>query len=655
MSRIATNLTRTTSIQVTDQLLSALRNTQRQLATVERQIATGKAVEKPSDAPDKIAAILLLESRLEARAQEEKNVVHGAGVLSNVDSALNDVTDILLEAKTIASSQIGVGSDAVTRRNQATVIDAQIQALTDIANRQHQDVSLFGGGSSLSRTAPAFQSFLGGVRYVGSSSNIQGDYGLGAPLDFNSNGAEAFGALSTRVISQVDLDPQPTASTLLADLAGAVDAGIRKGSLNLTVDGTSVLVDLTSADTLGDVMTRVNAAITAIDATAGSLGLNGAGFELTAAAGHTISIADTNNGRIAGDLGVAISATGAATVGGDLNVRLTERSPTSAFGATIDFASGLRITNGSDTKVADFSGAATVQDMMNIVADLRIGVRLAINEAGTAMNLVSEVSGIELSIGENGGTTAQDLGLRSFGTDTQISDFRFGLGIEPVSGQDQFEIQLHSGASFSVNVAKTGTVSDVLAAISAAAAGAGLTVGAPGDAGTDFNVGLAAIGNGFAFEDGTAGANDFRVAQIGTSLVASQLGIYQNAGAGGTLSGADVAKVKTDSVFTHLIALRDALRANDSAGITVAGEGLERSIDHVTQARAQVGVKSQRLEQQQQRLQEMQIAEKSTLSSLADADLTEVITRMTQLQQQLQASLQSGLSSMQLNLLDFLR
>ena len=38
-----------------------------------------------------------------------------------------------------------------------------------------------------------------------------------------------------------------------------------------------------------------------------------------------------------------------------------------------------------------------------------------------------------------------------------------------------------------------------------------------------------------------------------------------------------------------------------------------------------------------------------------DADLAEVITRLTQLQQQLQASLQSGLTNMQLNLLDFLR
>jgi len=138
MAAISSNLTRTTSLQVSDQLLSALRKTQSALATAERQISTGKAVEKPSDAPDKIAAILLLESRLEARLQEEKNVTQGAGVLDNVDSALADITEILLEAKSIASSQIGIGSDETTRRNQAAIIDAQIQSLLDIANRQHR-------------------------------------------------------------------------------------------------------------------------------------------------------------------------------------------------------------------------------------------------------------------------------------------------------------------------------------------------------------------------------------------------------------------------------------------------------------------------------------------------------------------------------------
>jgi flagellin-like hook-associated protein FlgL len=43
------------------------------------------------------------------------------------------------------------------------------------------------------------------------------------------------------------------------------------------------------------------------------------------------------------------------------------------------------------------------------------------------------------------------------------------------------------------------------------------------------------------------------------------------------------------------------------------------------------------------------------LSELQDADMTEAITRFTQLQQQLQATLQVGATNMRMSLLDFLR
>jgi flagellin-like hook-associated protein FlgL len=51
----------------------------------------------------------------------------------------------------------------------------------------------------------------------------------------------------------------------------------------------------------------------------------------------------------------------------------------------------------------------------------------------------------------------------------------------------------------------------------------------------------------------------------------------------------------------------------------------------------------------------MKLAEQSLLSGLQDADVTEVITRFTQLQQQLQASMQAGAQNLHLSFLDYLR
>jgi flagellar hook-associated protein 3 FlgL len=456
------------------------------------------------------------------------------------------------------------------------------------------------------------------------------------------------------VISLKDLDPQANGSTALADVNGTRNQGVQPGSIIVNIDGQELVVDLTNAVTLGDVATRVNAAIAQIDPTAGALSISGSGFALSAAAGHTLEIDDIGTGVTALDLGIAISATGTTVAGGDIDPRITQLTQLSDLGVAIDFSGGLKITQGGSTAVADFSAAVTVQDLMKEIQRLNLGLRMEINADGTAVDLVSEVSGINLSIAENGGTTAEDLGLRTFGLGTSLSDFRHGLGVQTSAGDD-FAIQLRDGRSFQVDVSGAGTVQDVLDRIRNAATAAGLSVGDVGDAGTDFNLGLRTNANGFQFEDGTTGGYDFRVTQLGESLAATHLGIYPGSTGGSTLQGTDTAQVRVESVFTHLINLRDSLLNDDSSGITLAGTAIERDVDNLTRARADVGVRAKRAEQQTERSKELGIAEQSLLSEIADADLTQVITRFTQLQQQLTASFQTAAQQLQLSLLDFLR
>ena len=95
---------------------------------------------------------------------------------------------------------------------------------------------------------------------TGSTANLQTSIGAGRHEDFTSNGIDAFGALSTRVRSSVDLDPQATADTRLRDVLGARGEGVKKGSVQVTVNGATADVDLSTADTMGDVVTRINAA-----------------------------------------------------------------------------------------------------------------------------------------------------------------------------------------------------------------------------------------------------------------------------------------------------------------------------------------------------------------------------------------------------------
>ncbi len=647
---------RTTTLLSTNQLLTSLRRTQASMLNSQEQISSGLQVAKPSDQPADASAILKLQGQIEARGQYEQNLQFALSQLNNTDQALGDAHDIVLEAKGIASSQIGIGSSQQERENQSLVVDAQIQALVQIANRNVQGVALFGGRRSSVDSGPVFIEQLGGIRYVGRVEDMSNDIGLDRPLTFTSNGQTAFGSLSARVKGSVDLDPQATPATRLTHLNGAQNQGVRAGSIAVNVDLTPVIVDLTTAETLGDVVTRVNDAINSVDPTAGSMVISGAGLDFTANPGKTLGITDVGTGQTASDLGIVNTVTGNTAAGLDLDPRLTQLTDLTALGATVNFAGGLKITQGSQTKIADFSAATNIQDMMNTVDQLGLGLRLEINDTATGLNLISEVSGIELSIGENsGGTTAGDLGLRSMGMPTRLEDFNHGLGVSRAVGQDDFAFELHDGTTFNVNIDSATTVAELITTIQAAATGAGLTVGAPGGGGADFNLGLAQDGNGLLFEDNTAGAASFRVVQLGTSLAATDLGINIDAGAGNTITGKDAAKVRVENIFTHMINLRDALVSNDSRGITFAGEGIEEDLSSLSRARADVGVRSRQVEQQQERSTTLKISEQALLSELRDAELTEVITRFTQLQQQLQASLLVGSQNLQLSLLNFLR
>ena len=655
MSQLNPIFGRTSTLLTSDRLLSTVQRTQAELLDKQEAISTGLEVQKPSDAAPDASSILQLQNIIEEREQQELNLQFALNILNNTDQGLANALDITLEAKTIASSQIGIGSSAEIRQNQSHVIDGQIQGLLEVANRDVQGIALFGGRRSTA-DGPVFIERLGGIEYLGADEDLEADVGLDRPLAFNSNGKDAFGALSARIVGQIDLNPQATTSTALKDIKGATFNGFRPGTIVVTVNANAVSVDLNDANTLGDVITRVNDAINNIDPTAGALSIAPQGFSLTANAGHTIDINNLGTGKTADDLGLIISATSTTTAGTDIDPLLTQFTDLSALGVSVDLASGLKITQGTETVIADFSTATNIQDMINTIDQLNLGLRLEISDNGKSLNLFSDISGIDFSVGENsGGTTASDLGLRSFDVTTNLDDFQHGIGVSSVTGEDDFAIQLHDATTFNVNIDGLTTVGQVITAIQNAATSAGLTVGTPGTGGTDFNIGLAQDGNGLQLEDGTAGTSSFRVIQLGTSLAATDLGIYTSAATGNTINGDDLTTVRVESVFTHLIELRNSLVNDDSRGITFAGEDIEVDISNLARIRADVGVRGQRVEQQQQRSEELKIAEKTLLSELRDADLTEVITRFTQLQQQLQASLLIGSQNLQQSLLNFLR
>jgi flagellar hook-associated protein 3 FlgL len=659
MSSIPSNLARVPNMLSSQIMLGSITRSNLGLLDAQVQLSSQLRINRPSDDAIGTSAVSILDDVIERRDQRLRNLSHGESVLNNVDAALGDLSSLLIEAKGIASSQIGVGSDEQTRANQAGVIESLLLEAVNISNRQYQDLYLFAGNATANQP---IEDLIGGLRYQGQGEGLSSDLGLSRAIAITANGEDAFGALSSRVEGAHDLDPWIDADTRLVDLNGARGLGISLGAINVDVNGTDITVDLTEADTVGDVAQLLQDAIQTIDpvATVQIDPLLNNGLQINPAAGP-ITISDQAVPATAADLGLAGTYPVGGATGGDLDARLTERTLLSNISAWPAPPGSIRISNMGQSRDLDLSSAETVQDVMNLVEGLNLGVRVEIAESGDRLNFVNELSGGDMSIGEAGGTVATDLGVRSYDSGTLLADFNDGRGVEIVSGSVDpvtgtpdpaadvdFAVNLRDGGTLEIDLAGATTVQDVLDTINAAAAAAGYAVG------TDFEARLVSVGNGIELVDNTGPlANPMSVEDRNGSNAAADLGLLGEA-SGANLASEDRATVAVDSLFTHLMALRDALRGNDERGITLAGEQLEADIARVAEARADVGVRTRRIADAAVREEDLRTQDMGLRSEVRDLDYTEAILRFNMLQQQLQAGLATAGQISRLSLLDFL-
>jgi hypothetical protein len=224
---------------------------------------------------------------------------------------------------------------------------------------------------------------------------------------------------------------------------------------------------------------------------------------------------------------------------------------------------------------------ATVGDLLNAINASGADVTARINAAGTGVDIVNPNQGVRMTIGENGGTTAADLGVRSNTAATPLAELNLGKGVRtghrrrlpgrpvgrvdvrgrPRRGDDR------AGRDRPINAADVagGTPARVVAS-------------------------LAADGNGIVLTDSAGGGGTVAVTALNASSAAKDLGLDAPA-VGNVIAGRDVNPVAAQGVFANLAALRDALSANDQGGITDAAERLQVDQDRVTRIRGQTGAR----------------------------------------------------------------
>ncbi|MFQ5412878.1 MAG: flagellin [Phycisphaerae bacterium] len=640
------NIVRISQNLRTGVVLDAVRQNQLDLFLTQRRIATGRTFVSPSDDPPAAGRSLQLTQAIGRQIQFARDLNHADSMLAAADSALVEVGGLLAQASSIASQNVSNLTSAAERDAASVVVAAIRQELQIVGNRAFNGRFIFAGRDTDTRP---FVDALGGVAYVGDTGELQARIEDGLVASVSVPGNVLFGALSRQVGSGMAVRPQLTAATRLEDLGGATGAGVRTGQLVINEQGGAgtYTVDLTRADTIGDVVALINDAAAAAGSSLTAT-VSDVGIDITPG-GATVGITDTSTGAIASDLGIAVETpTSAAITGSDLGVRVTRLTPVSSLagGAGIDLAGGLVITNGLQSATVDISGAATVQDIINEINNAGVFVRARINDAGTGIEVLQQVSGVSLSIGEAGGTTASDLGIRTMDLDTPLLDLNNGLGVTLMADQDDLHIVAGDGSAFDVNLDTAVTVGDVIDLINAAATTAGVGVTAS----------MNTTGNGIRLADTTGGAGDLVVANANGSAAGDGLGLTGPAvSASGELVGADTGPVRTESVFDALIRLETALKNDDTLGITLAAERLSELSGDVTRVHGVVGARSQSMRSRLAQMQDATIVTQTVLSEVEDLDFAEAITRMQSAQLQFQATLRTSAQLLNLSLLDFLR
>uniref|UniRef100_A0A7C2K0Q4 Flagellin n=1 Tax=Schlesneria paludicola TaxID=360056 RepID=A0A7C2K0Q4_9PLAN len=633
LSRVPNSLSMLRTVQ-------AVSRSQTRLNRVQTQLATGQRFVLPSESPTAATQSIALQKLDERALAFQGSLQTNLGYLAVADQSLATISDALNQARGLL--QAGLGDQVTDEERQALALEvgALTRTIIQAANTTYNGRALFAGSES---TAAPFEAVAGGfIRYNGNAQSLSGLADFATLVDSGVDGVSGLQAVSSPVSS--DLNPVLSLDTRLDQLHRGL--GTELGSLRVILDdGVNDVrrtIDLTGAETLQDVKLRIEQAFAAdpitvtVDIDPGTQ----SGLRLTPSAG-TVEVRDLESSNTAQQLGIR-SGPAAVLTGSDLDPALSLFTPVAALNGGLGIGAtagtGLRIENGGQVSIVDLDGAVTVQDVLNRIREADPNVIADISADGRGIVVSTRLSGADFSIGENGGTDAAGLGLRTFTASTRLDDLNLGTGV-PRDDPSPLTILRRDGSTATVDLSQAMTVQDVLDAINAVDPG-------------NLVAGLNAVGNGISLQD-NSGVGPLTVVENNWSLDLGLSGTDDN-GPAGVLAGRDVNPQQALGGFNALARLEVAIRNRDVASLErLAGE-LEAAYTHVNVVRGELGNHQRQLEAIDNTLADRHVQIKERLSRFLDVDLAETITEFTAQQQALQAYLQIAAETLQLSILPFL-
>jgi flagellin-like hook-associated protein FlgL len=284
------------------------------------------------------------------------------------------------------------------------------------------------------------------------------------------------GAPVTSTITGSDLDPKLLRTTKLADLLGTKAQGriVSSGANNDLIitaaqngsDWDGVTVEFVAGGLAGSeavsydsgtktLTVQVQAGVSTAKQVAAAITADG---RFTA----EVDYRDRTSAAQSGTNTVEITSFGVITAGGS--------------GEVLDTASGIILNNGGNSATLDISSLETVEQLLNLIQSSGLGLLAEINAQGTGINVRSKLSGADLTIGENGGTSATQLGIRTYTGATQLADLNRCVGV-PITADletldtgklDSLQVFARNGTQLDVDLSTATSLQDIVDLINGA-------------------------------------------------------------------------------------------------------------------------------------------------------------------------------------------
>ena len=367
----------------------------------QKEITSGKKIQKPSDDPSGMRDTLALRTNIKQIKQFDRNINSNQLFLSRGESALDSIGVGLTRAKELSMVALGGMSTSETRGYAKTELDNIIAKVLQDANTKVKDMYIFSGTDV--NTTPFELSASGAVYiYNGNSDNLMIQIEEDINVKVNIPGSEVLGT---------DLNPNLYTSTNVSELNGG--SGIASGAISITDRaGISGTVTITSSMTLANVITAIGNVSSNLTA---SINSSGNGITITDTSSiikNSLTVSEVDGGTTALSLGIVGTKDGNIE-GMDLNAALSTSNHISELNGGEGLTLGdINIINGAASGAVSLSSATTIAEVISLINNSGNNVTASIDSAGNALQVVSNSSST-IAVVSNVGTdtTAEELGI----------------------------------------------------------------------------------------------------------------------------------------------------------------------------------------------------------------------------------------------------